>query len=210
VTSTDFKSIADLYSHHSALRRLFVWARWKICPFEQLVESLPNSGKMVEFGCGIGLFSNLAAVKKPGLEVTGIDENSKAIQVAQSTIRSRQNIQFLHQNAQSFKDKESMDVVAMIDVIHHVPRKYQPQVLITARETLKPGGTLILKDIDERPRWMVGASYLHDMIQIHPPYFLNNRDLINLVTSNGFEINSRWAQRMVHIPHLTLVAKRKW
>jgi 2-polyprenyl-3-methyl-5-hydroxy-6-metoxy-1,4-benzoquinol methylase len=60
--------------------------------------------------------------------------------------------------------QEKFDVVALIDVMHHVPPASQRQLLQLTAEHMKPGGLLLYKDMVNRPFWRATSNRLHDLI----------------------------------------------
>jgi 2-polyprenyl-3-methyl-5-hydroxy-6-metoxy-1,4-benzoquinol methylase len=55
-------------------------------------------------------------------------------------------------------------VVALIDVMHHVPVASQRDVFRKAARIIRPGARLVYKDMALRPRWRAWANTLHDLI----------------------------------------------
>ena len=55
------------------------------------------------------------------------------------------------------------DAVTMIDVVYHIPPEARAASLKNA-ERLRPGGFLIIKDIDKTPRAKYLWNYVHDLL----------------------------------------------
>ena len=98
---------------------------------------LPSTnGKLLDVGCGSGEF--LFSMQFRGWEVTGIDSDLKAVQVAQSKGLDVKNGNLFSQN---FKD-ESFDAIVLSHFIEHV---YDPKkILIECKRLLKKGGKLVV------------------------------------------------------------------
>ena len=62
--------------------RLHVLVRWFELPVPPVVEELPDAGRVLEVGCGHGLFSRYLAERSPGLHVHGVDIDADKIAVA--------------------------------------------------------------------------------------------------------------------------------
>lgn len=113
-----------------------------------------GDGPVLDLGCGDGLFSHLIAEHR--LEVIGIDTELAAIEQAIATTRQRQyptqSPRFLTGDGAALPlDDESVQAVAMFDVIEHLPNPIR--VLREATRVLKPGGHLMLST----PAWQLGA-----------------------------------------------------
>ena len=92
-----------------------------------------------------------------------------------SRLPEQPTVVFEHRPAGNPWPGRQFDVVSMIDVIHHVRKDEQINVLEKAAERVKPGGLLLYKDISSEPAWQVWASRIHDLVfarqWIHVPSF---------------------------------------
>jgi len=122
------------------------------CPFTALLERVPPGGRLLEVGCGHGLFANAAALGHPGLDVLGVDPAAEKIRWAEATVDGRPNVRFARAEIDEVHERD-FDLLAVIDVLYLVPRPAWPDFLGACRERLRPGGRLLLKEVDRRPRW---------------------------------------------------------
>ena len=83
-----------LYRGLPAPVRLHTRIRSWTCPLERVVERVPAAGRLLEVGCGHGLFANAAALAHPGLDVLGVDPDARKIRWAGATVGSRRNVRF--------------------------------------------------------------------------------------------------------------------
>lgn len=60
-----------------------------------LKETPPDTRRIVEIGCGDGMFSNLLSLLFPNIEIIGIDANPDKIAYACTTVNERQNLKFI-------------------------------------------------------------------------------------------------------------------
>lgn len=143
--------------------------RPRICPFNRLIGHVPPGSSLLDVGCGSGLFLGLLASGRFIGKGIGFDANADAIDRAEamrSALEPEQaeRIEFLRRDARDPWPEGTFDVVALVDVLHHVPPASQQSVFIQAVEKIKPGGRLLYKDMARRPRWSALANRLHDLV----------------------------------------------
>ncbi len=119
-----------------------------------LVKQICPTGRVLDMGCGDGLFSHLFAMG--GAQVTGIDPEPQAIEQAREKTRQRQYPvippRFLLGSGEQLDLPEAgFDAVIMLDVIEHLPNPVA--VLRQVRRLLAPGGALLVST----PGWQFGA-----------------------------------------------------
>ena len=132
--------------------RLHTRIRAWTAPLRAVVERAPSSGTLLEVGCGHGLFANAAALAHPGLEVLGVDPDPRKIEAAEATVGARPRVRFRRGYLEDVAER-GFDAVAVLDVLYLVPRAAWPAFLRGLFERLRPGGRLLLKDVEPRPRW---------------------------------------------------------
>lgn len=141
-----------LYAGQGIGVRLHTRIRAFTCPMQALVARAPAEGRLLEVGCGHGLFANECALQKPRLQVLGLDPAPDKIRAAVSTVGSRPNIRFLEGRVET-AGESGLDCVAVLDVLYLVPRAGWGVFLGACRAALRQGGLLLLKEVDVRPRW---------------------------------------------------------
>ena len=158
----------ELYPSGPRLFRALQRYRPYICPFEELIREVPSGSTVLDIGCGGGLFLGLidAVGRKP--RGTGFDVSAPAIRLAQGMAARldgpERHLQFQRLDPDEQWPAGEFDVVAMIDVIHHVPPSAQQEVIRRACRRVKPGGTFLYKDMVEQPRWRAIANRIHDLV----------------------------------------------
>src|SRR3954469_3141926 len=63
--TNDIKRALDCYRDERPFVRLFVFARHLLAPLGRIAAEVPARGKILDLGCGHGLFANLLAVTSP-------------------------------------------------------------------------------------------------------------------------------------------------
>ena len=145
--------------------------RWRpyICPFGALIVHVPVGSRVLDVGCGGGLFLGLLSALGRLSSGYGFDSSPSAIRIAQemaarvdSNART-QTLRFEHRDAEADWPEGRFDVVSTVDVMHHVPPAAQRDVFMRAAERVAPGGRFLYKDVGDRPLWRAWASRLHDL-----------------------------------------------
>ena len=146
--------------HMQALRRL-------IAPFDELIDAVPDGARLLDVGCGGGLFLALLALKERIASGTGFDASATAIHAA-TAMKARHPsgklLNFRCLDVDAPWPEGPFDVVSLIDVMHHMPEKQRAGVVHRAAKCLKPGGILLYKDMASRPLWCKAANILHDLV----------------------------------------------
>ena len=122
------------------------------CPMEAVLARVPHEGRLLEVGCGHGLFANEAALRHPKLRVLGVDPSAAKVQWAEKTSAGRGNVAFRVGRVEELPD-DGFDAVAVLDVLYLVPRAGWLGFLRACRARLRAGGRFLLKEVDVRPRW---------------------------------------------------------
>ena len=144
--------------------RLLQIYRPYICPFEVLLDHIPAGARLLDVGCGGGLFSGLAAETGQLAAAIGFDSNPSTIALAKRLRVSSGNLEFLHLDVEAPWPEGPFDVVSMIDVMHHIPPAAQPGIFDLVVARLKPGGVFLYKDINAQDRLRAAANRLHDLV----------------------------------------------
>jgi len=166
MSQSSFKTILNLYDFGFA-SRLRTLQRWYFgTPYEYVAHHVPKKGVVIDLGCGWGMFANLLAIQSPERKVTGIDLDSQKIQWALKTVlEGRDNIQFELSNLEEV-DLPQVDAIVLYDVLHHLDKETQINLLEQCFAKLSPGGRLILKENDVEPPWKLMVSHLVEAIAL--------------------------------------------
>jgi SAM-dependent methyltransferase len=197
-----YEEVVSLYPPQSAWVRLYFLVRFLICPFWRVESVVPESGVIVDIGCGYGLFANLLAVRSGARHVIGCDIDAARINVARSSVRGRNNICFSFAN--EVATVPSCDAVTLLDVLHHVAPDTRLRLLQEIFQKLRPGGALVIKDIDKTPHFKYLWNYLHDWIMTHgkPSYYLGNLEMSRLLQEIGFVVVPEPLETHGPYPHI--------
>jgi ubiquinone/menaquinone biosynthesis C-methylase UbiE len=144
-----------MYSKAGLYMRSFFVYRWMVFPFEKINKIVPPKGKIYDLGCGHGIFACFLAYSGPSRKVIGIDIDPKRISFAKKMLKYKtknMNIDFILFDVNKFPIPDS-NCFTMIDFLHHLSSvEQQKAILKRCYKLLKPGGKLIIADIDNSLR----------------------------------------------------------
>jgi SAM-dependent methyltransferase len=167
-----FDRMAELDQHHwwfTARRRILASVIERIvCP--------PADARILELGCGTG--HNLDMLGRyGGVEASELDDHARAL----ATKRLGRPVAKVALPDLSQFPADSFDLIALLDVLEHVPDDRGSLDAILTR--LKPGGAVLLT-VPANP-WMWSA---HDVAHHHHRRY-RKADIARLATAAGFEID---------------------
>lgn len=182
-----------------------------ICPFISLIKMVKPGEKVGDVGCGSGQFLLLLSEFSSASYLYGIEISPVLIQNANNLFRDLASslYKFKEYDGNNFPEElGEMDVIFLIDVLHHVPKKMQVDFLRDLVAIMKPGARLILKDINAASP-LVYFNKLHDIIFARE---IGNEMTMDratkLLTDYGFTIIEQDKRTMYVYPHYTIVAQK--
>lgn len=183
-----------------------------ICPFERLVAQVPTGASVLDIGCGGGLFLGLLAETGRLRLGVGIDPDARAIERARRMSRRRAYealLRFDTVSPDAALPTGQFDVVAMIDVMHHVAPAAQSAALEAALARVAPGGRFVYKDMARRPIAAAMANRLHDLLLARQwIHYVPIERVANAATAGGLRPRARAAARRFVYVHEWLIAER--
>lgn len=112
--------------------------------YKTAIELLPDlsNKRIIEVGCGRGVFANYLALRYPTAEVVAVDFSSQAIQIAKVNYANQNNLQFHVGDAEALPFESSeFDFYISCETIEHV---FHPDKMIAEiHRVLKKGGKFI-------------------------------------------------------------------
>jgi len=146
-------------------QRAYLTIRWLVCPFDRVLNLVPTAGKLLDVGCGSGIWLTYLAQERPGLELHGVEPDGRKVALAR---RSGMASRFqLHEGLLEDVAAATFDIITVVDVLCLVPDDVKTAMLRASFRALSPGGTLILKDADTSPWWKYAPTKLEELIAVH-------------------------------------------
>jgi 2-polyprenyl-6-hydroxyphenyl methylase/3-demethylubiquinone-9 3-methyltransferase len=202
------------YSRQSLGIRGFVLARHLLAPLARVLEAVPASGRLLDVGCGHGLFANAAALGSPARQVLGVDPSGAKIGVARTSSAGLPNVRYVQGVVQDV-DERGFDAISILDVLYLLPIEEKLAVLRACRERIAPDGVLIMKANDTRPPWKYRVARLQEQLMTglgltlgHGElYFLSREQNAGLLELAGFQPRIVDLNSWLPYPHVMFVSR---
>ena len=136
------------------------YLKHSLVPLAAIAAHLPDSGVIWDLGCGEGILTNLVARAKPGCRVVGFDRDGARIALAVKNAAA--NASFEVRDIFDLPEDTRIDGLIMNDVVHHQAFARQPVLLAKALRLLRPGGAIVLKEVDRNDRADRGMTAFFD------------------------------------------------
>jgi 2-polyprenyl-3-methyl-5-hydroxy-6-metoxy-1,4-benzoquinol methylase len=199
----------ELYARGSAVMRAMQHYRPYITPFGAVLNAVPPGSRVLDIGCGGGLFLALLARTGRIQRGRGIDTSQPAIAIAHemsARLPAGHGVQFEARSASLPLPAEGYDVVTLLDVMHHIPPDAQRLVLEQALDRVEPGGRFIYKDMVLRPAWRALANRLHDLVIARQwIHYLPLEDAIRWAEARGCKVIEKRTINMLWYGHEMVV-----
>lgn len=164
-------AVKDLYKGHSFKVKLHNFIRIKTCPFERISICISDFGKILDLGCGNGLFANYLSINNKATKVLGVDISEKNISNSQQTVKERNNIQFISGDISQIEEiigtRECISHILLIDSLYLLTPVAQRDTIRQCYNLLARNGTLLIKTIAKKPRWKYYLCKIQDYIAIN-------------------------------------------
>lgn len=155
-----------LYVKQPLFVRWFVRLRHLLSPLEALEALVPGEGKILDLGCGHGLFTNYLALKAPSRSLLGVDPAPTKIQAAKMTEAMVPNARYLLGSIDDIPENNRFDAITIVDVLYLLPEVEQEKILQTCHRLLADAGVLVFKTQDTRPRWRYWWTCFQESIMV--------------------------------------------
>jgi len=177
--------------------------RWWSCPFEAILAEIPEASSVLDYGCGHGLLALQAAVHRRSV-VLGVDIDADKIAVARRAATSATHFDIIKPGE---IPPGPWEVICVVDVLYLLSPVTQQTLLARLAEQLAPGGVLIVKEMDSRPRVKAAWMRLQEHVTVRllgltmgqTLSFTAATEIADRLRSCGLEVRSRSLER--HYPH---------
>ncbi|MGH7434076.1 MAG: class I SAM-dependent methyltransferase [Polyangiaceae bacterium] len=175
---------------------------------------LTDHGRVLDVGCGFGLFAAYFGQMHRGRRIVGVDPDARRIGIARA-VAERLGLDghsFLAADIREADIEGPFDAAYVLDVMHHLPRDDQRRVLERIRDVLVPGGTLIVKDITTEPRFGLLFTEALDRLMVgwdEPLSYRHHREWAAILEDVGFRTRAVRVPDILPYPHVVIAATKR-
>ncbi len=196
--------------------RGYCWGRFWILRqrfLDEIGQYLPERGRVLDLGCGFGLFSLYYASVRPGLRLEGFDRNPRRIAMARAAAQKLGlgNVRYEAGDVMDFRADEAFDAAYMLDIIHHIPEEAVRPLLEQVAKILSAGGRLLIKDVDRRPAYKRWFTHALDKVMDPgtPVRYWDAEELTRLLDEVGFTVHRHLMVDILPYPHILYICERR-
>jgi SAM-dependent methyltransferase len=156
----------------------------------------PYRGKILDGGSGHGLFSLALALQSSHRKVSGIDHSRLRVKIAQEAGAGLPGLRFTEGNYAGLPGGP-WDGIALVDVLHYLPRSQQAKLFHRAFRSLRPGGLFLFREVDRSPGALSFLNRLHEKLmtglgftKAEGLYLRSREEWMDLASEAGFQLRS--------------------
>ena len=174
---------------------------------------LAAEGRILDVGCGFGLFAAYFGQTEPRRRIVGVDPNARRIALAERVASELglSSHEFHVGDVRTVGVEGPFDAAYVLDVMHHLPKDDQVRVLARLRSVLVPGGILLLKDITTEPRFGLLFTEVLDRVMVgwnEPLSYRHHREWGQILKDLGFKVRMVRVPDVLPYPHVVIAATR--
>lgn len=125
--------------------------------FEALLPYMPRTGKVLDVGCGFGLWLHLLSQRLPLLKLWGVDPDRYKIEEAR---------RLLKRQIDDLPGNKRFDVITILDVLYLLTVSERKKLIKQAFRWLRPQGKLLIAFVPREKSWRYYLAYLQELVMV--------------------------------------------
>jgi SAM-dependent methyltransferase len=215
------RAALDLFDDAPLAERAHVHVRWRTCPLVDVAARVPTRGRILDVGCGHGLFAAYLALDAPARDVVGIDLDARKLDESSARVvraRDAGARLTLKVGAPGAVPDGPWDAVTVVDVLYLLNAAAQRDLLARAAAQLAPGGRLLVKEMAPSPRWKARWNVVQETLAVRVAgltasaaagfVFVDPAEMAGWLEAEGLAVERVRLDRGYPHPHHLLVAER--
>lgn len=211
--SNEIKQTISLYSD-SFWKNIFSYIRFWDAPYVELEQIIPKKGKVIDLGCGEGIFANFLAISSSKRQIYGVELDKNRVKHANKKIK---NTKFINGDI----TKESIpkaDAIILIHVLHHLNSlDEQEELLKKCIKKLSKNGSLVIAEIEPNGSLKYFTTWFTDHFLVpwlfekrfySEIYFRKAKEWKSLLKKLGYKSQIVLADQGKPFSHVILVSKK--
>ena len=174
---------------------------------------LPDEGRILDIGCGFGLFAAYFAQTQRARQIVGVDPDGRRTKMVERVF-SKLGLEghtFINGDARGAEVQGPFNGVYMLDVMHHIPREDQTALLRRLHELLAPRGVLLIKDITTEPYLELKFTEILDRVMVgfdEPLAYRHHAEWGAILRELGFHVRIVRVPDVLPYPHVVIAATK--
>ncbi len=205
-----------IHAYEDWIIRTYCWVRFWILRqrfLDEIGQYLPERGTILDLGSGFGLFSLYYAQILPDARFRGVDLSRRRVEMAKrAAVRlGLANVTYEVGDATAWRADDEYAAAYMLDIVHHIDEESVRPLLEQLQKALRPGGRLIVKDVDTRPTYKRWFTYLLDRLMSSRGVirYWSADELQRLLEEVGFQVHRHLMVDYLPYPHVLYICQRE-
>ncbi|MFN8053148.1 MAG: class I SAM-dependent methyltransferase [Acidimicrobiales bacterium] len=213
------RTVLDAYRSCGRRAAWHTELRWRTCPFAEVERLVPTEGDVLDLGCGHGHFAAYLARQAAGRRVHGVDVDAGKVSLgtdalARAGLADRVDLSIV--DSGWVPSPGAYDAIVVADVLYLLGRERARIVLGALIDALRPGGTIVVKEMGSTPAWKARVNQAQERLAVgvlgitagDEVAVLRERDIEGPMRAAGLVVTTHRLDRGYPHAHLAVVGER--